>query len=418
MENKKEIVIFAGDYFPFPSPNGVCLKNITDVIKDEFKITIIAYNQDNGKKNRSIDGVDYIFISSPSMRLYNVCRFKKGFLYKALSAFLRLIRGLKTAFFWLRFDRKYFLKCISETKKLCKTKKIDAIVAACYPFSAIYAAYKCKKKLGIDYITYILDVYSEAKNLRKVCLFKKAYKKKDAKKEMTVFENAKMNFLSEGFLKAKAFGQIKEKGIPYQIIGFPLIGEERILAEKEKTDKEIRLFYAGTFIKGVREPNALMKVFSMSETEKLRLTICAVGDCNDELEKWAKPLHNVDFKGSVGRKEANALAEQANFLINVANLNEHQIPSKIFEYFQTGKPIINFYNEEKQNEIFGGYGAVFNIPQKQPEMYAKALVDFCGKYKDKTVPIETVKKNYRQYTIKHISDLFKKELNDCNGEKS
>ena len=70
------------------------------------------------------------------------------------------------------------------------------------------------------------------------------------------------------------------------------------------------------------------------------------------------------------------------------------------------------------NPGVGGYGAVFNIPQKQPEMYAKALVDFCGKYKDKTVPIETVKKNYRQYTIKHISDLFKKELNDCNGEKS
>ena len=156
--DKKNIVVFGGDYYPYPSQNGVCLQNLIIGWKNYANITVIAYNQDNGEKYRTIDGIKYVFINSPSNKLYNKFRFDKSRKAKFILGILRIWRGLKTALFWLRYDGNYYRKCIRETNKLVKKGEADVILAACYPFSAIYAAYKCNKKSGIEYITYILDV--------------------------------------------------------------------------------------------------------------------------------------------------------------------------------------------------------------------------------------------------------------------
>lgn len=414
MNDKKELVVFAGDYYPYPSQNGVCLRNLLERWKDKMNVTVIAYNQDNGDKYRTIDGINYIFINSCPMNLQNRCRYKKDKFHKALAFLLRLWRGVKTAIFWLRFDRKYYYGCLEETTKLSREKKIDTVLAACYPFSATYAAYQCKRRLGIDYVTYIMDVYSQAVNLRKFCLFRKRYEKKDRGEELAVLRNAKMNYLSEGFVNTDVFKQVEAEGVAYEIVGFPIIGDEEVEKEySRKPTDDVTLFYAGTFVRGVREPDAVMDIFSREALKKFKVTLCTTGNCQDELLQWAKKHDNVDFRGTVNRETASDLSANSDILINVDNLNSHQIPSKIFEYFATGKPIVNFYTDENNNKIFDGYPCVLHIPQKGiTDADAERLYAFCIANKGKRVSAKEVRQNYKQYTIEYLEKLMSDKIEE------
>lgn len=407
--DKKNIVVFGGDYYPYPSQNGVCLQNLITGWKNYANITVIAYNQDNGEKYRTIDGIKYVFINSPSNKLYNKFRFDKSRKAKFILGILRIWRGLKTALFWLRYDGNYYRKCIRETNKLVKKGEADVILAACYPFSAIYAAYKCNKKSGIEYITYILDVNSEAKNLRKFCLFPHTYKKRDIVAEMNILRYAKMNFLSEGFVYAKMFDYVKQRGVPYKIVGFPLLSKK--VPVKTQPSNEITLFYAGAFVKGVREPYGLMKLFSNERLKNVKLILCTIGDCQEELASWAKQYDNVEFKGGVERNVANSFADNADILINVSNKNQHQIPSKIFEYFQRCKPIVNLYYDDKQKNMFAGYPLTLHIQQENiSEADVDAFIKFCNEAKGMYEDINTVLENYKEYSIEYLQNLFLQEI--------
>ena len=406
---KKEIVIFAGDYNPYPSPNGVCIKNLVEKWKEKYNITIIAYNQDNGKKYRHEDGIDYIYINTLSNKINNYARSKNDFFSKMLKGMCRLWRGVKTMFSWLRYDGYYYRACVQEIKKLRKQKNIDYIMGVCYPFSSIYAAYKCKEKYGIDYITYILDVYSNAKNLRKVCISKKYFENKDIEVEQKILANAKNNYVSEGFVNASVYQFVLNNDIRHTIVGFPILKREQELGVVS-TDSNCQIFYAGTFVKGVREPNAMMKLFDYN-IEGIKLKLCTTGEYQDILYNWAKNIDNVEYMGSVERNLAQSMMKESHILLNVANLNSHQIPSKIFEYFQTGKPIVNLYADEHGKKLFENYPLVLNIAQDNvTKRSAEQLKEFCIKNKTQRVPIENVLENYQNYSIEHIQAIMEQTL--------
>lgn len=418
--NKKEIVIFAGDYFPHPSPNGRCLQNLIEGWKDKANITIIAYNQDNKGRYRCIDGVEYIFINSPARALGNAVEYKKGIFAKIVKVALRCWRGVKTAFKWLRYDGYYYRGCVTAVENLSKKKQIDGILAACYPFSAIYAAYICKKKFNIDYVTYIMDVNSEAKNLRKVCFLRKKYEKKDFDTEIDIMASAKQNFVSEGFLHSRAYDIVRNKGIRHSIVGFPIIGDNRANTESaDGIQNKIKLFYGGAFVQGVREPQALMKLFSGIDSDDFILTLCTVGNYQNDLAHWAHGVKGVDFRGTVDRDEARQLLDEADILINVGNLNEHQVPSKIFEYFQTGKPIINLYADERQIRMFAKYPLVLNISQKEiTKDDISKMIEFCRQNKGKLVALDVVKENYKNYTISYLQQIVLDALQDGGNNEA
>ena len=222
-ESKKKLVIYAWNYRPYPSQNGVCLKNLLENWTNKFDITIIANNQDNGKKYFSENGINYIFVNSFLNRLQNSVRNKNGYFFKLLNKILRILRGIKTAFLWLRYENYYYKGCIKETKKILKNEKIDCILAASYPFSAIYAAYKMHMSNGIKYVTYILDDYCSAKNLRKICICPVKYKEKDRSETIKIMQQANCNFVSEGFIHSDIYKKTVQADIPIKTVGFPLL---------------------------------------------------------------------------------------------------------------------------------------------------------------------------------------------------
>lgn len=410
MESKKNIVVFAGDIYPNPSPNGVCLSKLIDSLKEYYNFTIIMIDQSNTAKQLTIDGVEYINITCFTNRIQNYAVNKKGIVVKIFQVIAKLARGVKTAVTWMRYEGFYYRGCIHVIKRLLKNKKIDCIIAACYPFSAVYAAYVVKKKFAINYITYILDDYSSARNLRKICLFRNRFERKDVEAMKNLMLSAKVNFVTEGFLHSKIFADVKEN-VKSKIVGFPLLDAE-IKNISESCCHEIpQIVFTGSFVQGVREPNALMKLFSFDEVNKVKLTLCTRGNYQDVLAQWAQHRTNIDYKGTVSREVSMQMIESADILLNVDNMNLHQIPSKIFEYMQTGKPIINLYYYKEQKSLLSNYPNVIQIDQNDiTDNSAKEVVKFCFANMGKTCDTALIYEKYKIYTKQYLTEIFKKEI--------
>lgn len=58
-------------------------------------------------------------------------------------------------------------------------------------------------------------------------------------------------------------------------MGFPILKCEQEL-DAVSTDSNCQIFYAGTFVKWVREPNAMMKLFEYN-IEGIKLKLCTTG---------------------------------------------------------------------------------------------------------------------------------------------
>lgn len=410
MKTKKNIVVFAGDFYPKPSPNGVCLTKIIEGLKDCYNFTVVMINQVNSEANIHIDGVECINITCLTNRIQNYASNVGGIRGKVLQLISKVLRGAKTAIAWMRYEGFYYRGCIKATKNLLKKQPIDCVIAACYPFPAIYAAYKASKMFGLEYLTYILDDYSSAKNLRKFCLFRKRFEKKDMDTMKDVMVSAKFNFISEGFKHSKIFADI-EKEVRNKVVGFPLLDVNMKSTAMKSYHDVPHIVFTGSFVRGVREPESLMHIFSFKQTSKVKLTLCTRGDYQGVLSQWARDKENIDYKGTVTREMSMQIMESADILLNVDNKNLHQIPSKVFEYMQTGKPIINLYYFEEQKSLLESYPNVLQINQNNiTDDDVKKLVKFCFENLGKICDTSVICEKYKIYTKQFLVDVFKKEI--------
>ena len=61
---------------------------------------------------------------------------------------------------------------------------------------------------------------------------------------------------------------------------------------------------------------------------------------NDDIKNISKNIH---FLGKKRKEDIIRIYQEADILVNIGNSIDNQMPSKIFEYISTGKPILNFY---------------------------------------------------------------------------
>ncbi len=110
---------------------------------------------------------------------------------------------------------------------------------------------------------------------------------------------------------------------------------------------KIRLVFAGSLRKANRPPEALLALFAaLLETdlgERLELHFFGnTSRCEDAFQAYRALLGAKIFTHGVVPKEVvdQAVAE-ANVLVNLGNRTDYQLPSKVFEYMASNKPILN-----------------------------------------------------------------------------
>lgn len=121
-----------------------------------------------------------------------------------------------------------------------------------------------------------------------------------------------------------------------------IIDEQRIVRERNNKSNERYALYAGNLDSryGI---DLLIEAFSkLSDQEKL--VIYGAGFDKERIDRLAKPLSNVEYKGQISPNEVFEKMKEATILINPRpasiGLAKYSCPSKTFEYLASGTPVL------------------------------------------------------------------------------
>ena len=268
-------------------------------------------------------------------------------------------------------------------EKICKHYNIDCIIAVSAPFYTSKAVSKAKVKA--KKIVIMFDPYA------KHYLFGN---KRTEKMEKQMFDKVDKIFVPKLLLK-----DYKNDD---KVIGFDFPAIDYKFYNNNKTsNKEITLTYVGSLYSDIRHPKHLFNILSKINNVNFKLNIVGgvYGDIEDEFYRQYDNFiqEKVSFIGAVSHEEAIKYLKDADILVNIGNLIENQLPSKILEYISTGKPILHI-------------SQIDNCPCLS---YLKRYENYINFYTNKEVTSQELEKlvqfllNRRNFNFIQIEEKFK-----------
>ena len=132
---------------------------------------------------------------------------------------------------------------------------------------------------------------------------------------------------------------------------FPLLSKSVNTNKNINTSnvKSFKLYYAGTLYRNLRNPEFAARVLlDLSKALPIQIKFMGGGDCGDILNKYVDLSNGtMEYTGMVPYSQVCEELEQADVLLSIGNAESPMMPSKVFEYMATGKPIIHFFSWDK-----------------------------------------------------------------------
>ena len=174
-------------------------------------------------------------------------------------------------------------------------------------------------------------------------------------------------------------------------------------------NQAIRLVYAGTLYKAIRNPGYLLGIFSgLIQTDlgnRIELHFYGnINDCGDIFMPYKEWLgKRIFLHGKVERRIVYRAMQGANLLVNIGNTTSYQLPSKVVEYASTRKPVLNIYKirNDSSTEFFNSYGACLNVMDDGKDIPGKVLEDIVNFIK---TPPYICPDKYRKFISRYMVD--------------
>ena len=119
--------------------------------------------------------------------------------------------------------------------------------------------------------------------------------------------------------------------------GFPIktpAGSER----SARMGAKMTLLFTGTFYRNFRNPEQL--ALSLRQLVDLPISFIVVGD-NSAFASLFQGLPDVQFLGKRDHFDCLDLQQNADVLVNLGNVQDFQVPGKVYEYLGAGPPILH-----------------------------------------------------------------------------
>jgi glycosyltransferase involved in cell wall biosynthesis len=195
-------------------------------------------------------------------------------------------------------------------------------------------------------------------------------------------------------------------------VDFPMFVKTNVCNSNSiRTNSNETIFiYAGTLDKNYRNPSYMLELLGHLgiKIPNLTLHIFGKGDCSSIINKYRNySSFSIIEHGFVEHEEVISAMKSADFIINIANTTENIVPSKIFELFSMGKPILNFVKNERDTSLkyFNKYPSAKIIKEwDKIENQMEAIQEFVVHEKDKIYTFEQIRDNFLENTPRHIVD--------------
>ena len=105
----------------------------------------------------------------------------------------------------------------------------------------------------------------------------------------------------------------------------------------------IKCVFSGRIYPGARNPKSTVELFS--RIKETNIIFEMIGVTENQLRQYTDSItENVVLKGELPLAEAKEELSKADYVVNIGNIVKNQVPSKLFDYISTCKPIINICN--------------------------------------------------------------------------
>ena len=420
MKHLKRILFILGAYYPNYSANGLCCKNVVDeCVENGYKVSCIVNSVKGYEKPFNLDGAK-IFPIKPKFitSIYN------WFLNKKTSKFRKLIYKISIriykikqfimAPFWPLVSPIYNNRFYNEAKKLCKKNEIDIIVAVYTPLEAIYAGCKIKRKYkNIKFVSYYLDALYGG-------LGPKIWNSKKINRHTKYWES-KINDLSDLIISmeaSKKFHTIDNDVFAKKryYLDIPALNRNayELRQAVNKTNTYVFIF-AGSIQYPMRNPIPILNLL-LELSKTMNIEVEFIGNCNNKkiFDYYNIKSNNaIRFIDQISHNEILEKEYAADFLINIGIENSNLLPSKIFEYMKTNRPIISTFcvDDDPTIEYLKKYGKAFFVDQR------KNFTDYINSFKkfiiDTKIDVCTnadINKLFYKNTPKAFVDLIEEKL--------
>jgi len=298
--------------------------------------------------------------------------------------------------------------------------EFNAFVSVSLPFSAHLVGLYCKKQFPkIHWLVDVGDPFSLQFNHPLNNHF--LYKNLNVRLEKKVFEKAdSISVTTDGTKKLyEQYFQNFENKIHVIPPLLKLNSNEKLPFDLSLDSSKIHIGYFGSFFKNVREPDIflelLKKTFELNLDLKNKLVIHFFGDITEYFlmifERYSVIEKNIKLHGLIPREAISDVMSQMNFLLNISNQSNFQIPSKSVDYMASGKPIINICSIEDDlfKQFFEEYDLIENILLTEKNISketVKSFKNFIEKNNGQVTDNESLKKGITPFLTPQIAQKY------------
>lgn len=389
-----------------------------------FLIGVNSYT----KKTETYDKCGVTFVELPKRKraidpqyLYKKFCEEKGIAFLSRKSKIKFILKFPIQAFWFKFERsKYYETHIfgkmyaQNVKKLLDKENISKVI--CFYMPLEFTDYILNyKKIYEKYDTYVYQV--DPWGLAEHDFF--IEKHKMIEQERMFFEKAKHIFTTPVLLNAykneegyKEFvGKMTELEFP-DIKDISVYKEIQSPIKFDKTNKNI--LFCGTLEDSFRSPEYFFKMIEklIVKHKNIKLHFLSKPTSAFLKEYVKKYPDNFFVYETVTLEKAFSAMYSADILLNIDNSYRYQVPSKIFDYFSTGKPVISVVKikEDPSLPYLKKYPNGFIVNElEEIDEQLKRLEDFIVENKN-DIPFLEMERIFEENTPQYVSAKVYKNL--------
>ncbi len=398
-----EILLFSS-YFQkmHATANGLCAASVYDGLRKQgHNITVVCY-----RSGEDVEKADNIIEVEEKKEFGNTGAGVVGKWKAYGNTFKALFRPY--------IDKKLVQGYKNAAKKVIREKKVDMIVAFYFPLETAIAAAELKAEYpDVKTVIYELDSVGDGV-LGQAFLEKRkaAAAERYLDKRYRCFDAVVVMRAHAAFWKRTHFLHLDKM----RIADIPMIQSN--METKSITIPQQNPFsciYAGLLDKQFRNPAYFLKLLSQINQKETVFTahFYTKGDCEQLLKAEEEKTSYVKTHGYVTQKVLEDACANAACLISIGNASSHSVPSKIFSYISSGKPIIHI-TAQKQDvciDYLNKYplALVLNEDDALGEN-AEKIMGFLHDCKERTVKLQSIKEtfveNTPEFSAKMIESVF------------
>lgn len=356
----KKILFIVGTYLPKASANGICVSKVAQLLlKEGYSVDCLCMWNCQAPEKEDIDGVKVYRINGTlSNRIsWRLLYGKPSQLLVAVYKIVVTLSRIKAALLYPIYPMTtplFALKTLFKVDQLYKKERYDIVVPVFQPFSYLWVGTMLKKRYPqLKLVLYYLDILSGGvppKGFSAEWLMKKAYRW-----EKSFFERADLIIIMKSYQKHYTGELFKKYQDKIYYGDFPLVVEnDKARYVKRNIQKKCNFILAGLIQKNMRNPEYLFALLSrLKGYVSFKFDFCGRHDCDELVHSLSKELgESFCFHGQVDADVANMMIDNADVLISIGNSLDAAVPSKIFTYMSTGKPILHLYSSKNDAALY------------------------------------------------------------------